>query len=64
MAPKTQTVGNVTLTGFGAHHDAYPHTYITAAAGLGATRKDVDLFVARLEKELLQPRTSTTNETS
>ena len=64
VAPKTQTVGNVTLTGFGAHHDAYPHTYITAAAGLGATRKDVDLFVARLEKELLQPRTSTTNETS
>lgn len=42
---KTTSVGGVTLHQFGVHSSAYPHVYLTAAAGLGATEQDIDLFI-------------------
>jgi len=35
---------------FGSHADAYPHAYFTAAAAVGTTREEVDVFCARLRK--------------
>ena len=39
-----------TFTGFGSHFDRYPYTYLTAAAAIGMTKTDVDLFVKRLNE--------------
>ena len=37
---------------FGAHYDNYPSHYLTAAAAIGMTKKDVDLFISRLDQVL------------
>ncbi|CAL1132974.1 unnamed protein product [Cladocopium goreaui] len=34
---------------YGAHTDSYPCCYLTAACAIGATRKEMDAFVERLE---------------
>lgn len=47
-----RTVAGHRLASFGAHHDAYPHAYLTAAAAVGQTTREIDLFVRRLEKLL------------
>ncbi|ESN99143.1 hypothetical protein HELRODRAFT_107172 [Helobdella robusta] len=38
--------------GFGSSHDNYPSSYLTAAAALGITKADVDLFIERLHSVL------------
>lgn len=45
-----QKVAGISFTGYGSHCDNYPHSYLTFAAALGTSRKDVDQFVAKLEK--------------
>jgi len=45
-----KTIGRYQFIGWGAHYSNYPSSYLTAAAAIGATRKDVDLFLKRLEK--------------
>mmetsp|Transcript_38719 Transcript_38719/g.86114 ORF Transcript_38719/g.86114 Transcript_38719/m.86114 type:complete len:580 (+) Transcript_38719:110-1849(+) len=47
---KKQNVAGIDFVGYGAHHYAYPHVYMTAAAAIGTTREDVDEFVSRLGK--------------
>ena len=37
---------------FGAHCDSYPCNYLTAAAAIGMTKNDVDLFITRLDQVL------------
>ena len=36
------------LKGFGAHHNEYPVPYLAAAAAIGASTKDAELFIRRL----------------
>lgn len=38
--------------GFGSHSNNYPSAYLTAAAAVGMTREDVELFIKRLDKTL------------
>lgn len=45
-----KTIGGYQFKGWGAHYSNYPCSYLTAAAGVGATRQDIDLFLKRLEK--------------
>jgi hypothetical protein len=45
-----KSVGGVSFTGFGAHCNNYPCAYLTAAAAVGITRHDVDVFVGRLDE--------------
>lgn len=45
-----KTIGRYQFIGWGAHYSNYPCSYLTAAAAIGATRRDVDLFLKRLEK--------------
>jgi O-phospho-L-seryl-tRNASec:L-selenocysteinyl-tRNA synthase len=45
-------VAGVPFTGYGAHCNAYPHTYLTAAAALGGTAAEADVFGERLNKVL------------
>lgn len=46
---KTQSIAGHSFQGYGAHHDSYPHTYLTFAAALGTTKQDVDEFLRRLK---------------
>lgn len=47
-AGKQQAVGGITFADYGCHISGYPHPYLTAAAALGTTQQDVDVFVGRL----------------
>ncbi len=49
-----QNIGELTFVGYGAHCNNYPVPYLTAACSLGMTAKEVDLFIARLDKVLLR----------
>lgn len=46
---KEQSVAGHHFTGYGAHYDAYPCDYLTFAAALGTTERDVDEFIRRLD---------------
>jgi O-phospho-L-seryl-tRNASec:L-selenocysteinyl-tRNA synthase len=43
-------VSGCELVGFGSHCSKYPVPYFTAAAALGLTRSDVDVFIKKLFK--------------
>ncbi|CAL1529704.1 unnamed protein product [Lymnaea stagnalis] len=64
VAPgKDSEVSGHVFKNFGSHSDNYPTAYLTAAAAIGITKSDVDLFIGRLEKVLtkLKQKTSTPN---
>lgn len=44
---------------FGAHSNVYPTAYLTAAAAIGMTKTDVDVFITRLEKVLKKFKVTT-----
>ena len=60
MVPRTgkvsEPVPGALLVNFGAHIDDYPASYVTAAAALGVTRRDIDEFVRRLDACLTRVR--------
>lgn len=45
---KQQDVAGITFADYGCHISGYPHPYMTAAAALGTTKADEDVFVVRL----------------
>ncbi len=45
---KQQTVAGIQFQSYGASCDNYPHAYVTVAAAIGSTRKDIDEFLKRL----------------
>ncbi|GAB6019326.1 hypothetical protein CHUAL_000920 [Chamberlinius hualienensis] len=47
-----KTVAGFTFQGYGSHTNNYPSSYLTAAASIGATTGDIDLFIKRLDKVL------------
>lgn len=49
-------VCGISFDGYGAHTDAYPHAYFTAAAAIGLTEAEVDAFVERLDKTVRELR--------
>ena len=54
VVPKgsTKTIGGYAFSGYGSHSNQYPTGYLTAAAAVGITKEDVDLFTKRLDKVL------------
>ena len=57
IAPgKDTTVNGYTFKNFGSHSNMYPYAYLTAAAAIGMSKNDVDLFINRLEKVLLKSK--------
>lgn len=52
------TISGLKLTNFGAHCDRYNTPYLTAAASIGMTKTDVDIFVTRLDKVLHKYKSS------
>jgi hypothetical protein len=45
-------VAGVSFANYGAHCDAYPVAYFTAACALGATESEADIFFKKLDKTL------------
>ncbi|XP_055901382.1 O-phosphoseryl-tRNA(Sec) selenium transferase-like [Biomphalaria glabrata] len=55
VAPgKDAEVSGHLFKNFGSHSNNYPYSYLTAAASIGITKEDVDVFVNRLEKVFLK----------
>ena len=51
VAPgKNNTVSGIQFINYGSHSNEYPCAYMTAAAAIGMTKNDVDLFITRLDK--------------
>ena len=48
----TKEINGHVFQGFGSHTNSYPSAYLTAAAAVGMTTEDVDLFIKRLDKTL------------
>ena len=46
---KRAAVEGIDFSGYGAHHDAYPHNYVTVAAAIGTKKEDVDEFALRFK---------------
>ena len=44
------------FTNWGSHHDCYPSPYFTVAAAIGMERREVDVFLERLEKVFVKFR--------
>eukprot|EP00042_Codosiga_hollandica_P050803 m.615138 g.615138 ORF g.615138 m.615138 type:complete len:207 (-) comp58160_c0_seq5:32-652(-) len=51
---ETTQVAGVPFRSYGAHIDHYPVPYLTAAAAIGMTQHDVDVFIDRLGKAFKQ----------
>jgi len=47
---------------YGAHHDEYPHCYLTAAAAIGATQAELEVFLQRLDESLADFKAGTFGE--
>lgn len=47
---KTQVIGGISFQDYGCHTAGYPHPYMNAAAALGGSKQEVDVFVGRLVK--------------
>jgi O-phospho-L-seryl-tRNASec:L-selenocysteinyl-tRNA synthase len=47
---KQQTVAGITFSDYGTHTSGYPQPYLNAAAAIGGSRQEVDVFVGRLVK--------------
>lgn len=45
-----QTVNGYSFKGFMSHTNNYPCAYLNAAAAIGMTKQDVDLFIKKLDK--------------
>lgn len=54
----TKEIGGHVFQGFQSHTNDYPCAYLTAAAAIGMTKEDVDLFVKRLDKVLAKVQKS------
>jgi hypothetical protein len=51
VAPgKAQSVAGLDFVGYGSHTNAYPHTYLTAAAAIGTRPSEAEDFARRLIK--------------
>lgn len=47
-------VAGIDFVGYGAHHDAYPHCYLTMACAIGMTKQEVHDFVQILDQVLCE----------
>jgi len=57
VAPgERRSVGPLSFEGYGASCDAYGCAYLTAAAAIGMTEEDVDVFAERLEATIAEYR--------
>jgi len=49
---ENKEIGGIKFQNFGSHSNDYPCAYVTAAAAIGETRDDIDMFIKRFGKVL------------
>jgi hypothetical protein len=49
---ETKKVSGMSFTDWGAHSNAYPHSYFTVACSIGIQERDLTVFLERLDKVL------------
>jgi O-phospho-L-seryl-tRNASec:L-selenocysteinyl-tRNA synthase len=47
---KQQTIAGITFQDYGTHTTGPPHPYMNAAAAIGGSKQEVDVFLGRLVK--------------
>ena len=47
---ESKTITGHTIVGWGAHTEKYACAYLTAAADVGMSKRDIDLFLKRFDK--------------
>ena len=47
-----QTVASLQFQNYGAHHNDYPHSYLTVAAAVGTQPAEIDAFLGKLAAAL------------
>lgn len=47
---KSTSISGSSFVNWGAHANNYPHSYFTVACAVGTTRRDIEVFLERLEK--------------
>lgn len=47
---KQQTIASISFQDYGCHAAGYPHPYMNAAAAIGGSKQEVDVFLGRLVK--------------
>ena len=60
----TKSIAPYTFDGWGASVKAFPTSYITAACAVGTTEKDIDEFLKRLDKCLIDMKKKKKKESS
>jgi len=48
----TKKIGKFSFTGYGAHCNSFPCSYLTVAAAIGIKKEEVDGFMKRLDKTI------------
>lgn len=51
-----QTVAGLQFVGYGSHCDLYPCDYLTVAAALGTSKRDIDAFLTKLRQSYIELR--------
>lgn len=51
---KQQTIAGITFDNYGCHTAGYGHPYVNAAAAIGGSQDEVDVFISRLVKTYRQ----------
>lgn len=59
---KQQVIGGITFQDYGCHTAGYPHPYLNAAAALGGSRQEVDVFVGRMVRTYQELREKWTGQ--
>ena len=52
VSGEVKSISEVEFKNFGSHSNDYPCSYLTAASAIGIHKKDIDLFIKRLQKVL------------
>jgi len=60
IVPKgSKTVAGYTFQSFGAHCNNYPTPYLTVACAIGITKEEIDTFLTRFKKTLIELKKKT-----
>ena len=63
VSPHTEkTIQGTLFHSYGAHFNNYPYPYLTIACAIGSNKEEIDLFMERLDKILLEYKKKSTEE--
>jgi len=61
---KHKTVCEINFNSYGSHKDDYPVPYLNAACAIGQSRSEIDTFIKRLDKTIVETKREATKRAS